>query len=127
MKGLVAILLCAMLSMPWATKLFITIDFFVHQDYIAANLCENRDKPELHCDGKCVLMQKLNVADEPDSQPKPLPEILAFDLSSFIFCEKELSSKSLCRDEYKGYIAVTETFPESVYLGNLFEPPQVIA
>ncbi len=127
MKGLVAILLCALLSMPWATKLSITIDFFVHQDYIATNLCENREKPELNCNGQCILMQKLQVLEESESQPKPLPEILAFDLSSFIFCEKELSTKSICTNEYKRYISVTETFPESVYLGNLFEPPQVIA
>lgn len=127
MRALVSILLCTLLSMPWLGKLAITVDFFIHQDYIAANLCENREKPELHCDGKCVLMQKLNMAEEPDSQPKPLPEILAFDYSNFLHDEQALSEKWLNPDEYRKYISVNDSFPESVFLGGIFEPPRIIA
>lgn len=30
--------------------------------YIVENYCVNKDKPELHCNGKCYLMQQLNKA-----------------------------------------------------------------
>ena len=34
-------------------------DFYLHRDYIAKNLCENRDKPQMKCCGKCYLKKKL--------------------------------------------------------------------
>nr|WP_297786341.1 hypothetical protein [uncultured Allomuricauda sp.] len=43
-------------------------------------LCENKDKPELNCNGKCMLMQMLNAQAE-DDEPMPVigwEEILVF-------------------------------------------------
>ncbi|MEM6783211.1 MAG: hypothetical protein AAF624_05685 [Bacteroidota bacterium] len=33
--------------------------FVLRQDMIAERLCENRDRPELNCDGVCYLTQQL--------------------------------------------------------------------
>lgn len=33
--------------------------FVLRQDVIVETLCVNRDRPELHCDGKCFLTQKM--------------------------------------------------------------------
>jgi hypothetical protein len=38
--------------------------YHVNKDYIASVLCENRAKPELHCDGQCYLAKKLNAQQE---------------------------------------------------------------
>ena len=35
----------------------------LHKDYIAKTLCENRDKPQLKCCGKCYLRKQLNKLD----------------------------------------------------------------
>src|SRR5690606_6836673 len=35
------------------------IDFKLNQDYITKVLCINREKPQLNCEGQCVLMQKM--------------------------------------------------------------------
>lgn len=43
-------------------------DFLINQNYIAKNLCENRDKPQLHCNGKCQLCKKLTQEDNKDKQ-----------------------------------------------------------
>ena len=43
-------------------------------------LCENKDKPELNCNGKCMLMQMLNAQAE-DDEPMPVigwEEVLVF-------------------------------------------------
>ncbi len=50
-------------------------------------LCENKDKPELNCDGKCMLAQMLRVQAE-DEEPMPVigwEEVLVFfmDLPSY--------------------------------------------
>lgn len=52
------------LSCQLVLKLSIVAWFEINQEYIAATLCENRDKPELVCCGKCVLTKKLSKADD---------------------------------------------------------------
>ncbi len=60
-------LLLAMVSTN-LSRFFIYADFKINQDYIAAKLCENRDKPELNCKGKCILMKKLKAAEEKEKK-----------------------------------------------------------
>jgi hypothetical protein len=46
--------------------MWIYVSFKINQDYIAKNLCENRAKPKMQCNGKCQLMKKLKQADKED-------------------------------------------------------------
>lgn len=41
------------------TKLYIIVNFAINQDYIAKNLCVNKDVPESCCEGKCHLEKEL--------------------------------------------------------------------
>jgi len=41
------------------SQVLIVAEYYANKDYIAKNLCENRDKPKMHCDGKCCLKKKL--------------------------------------------------------------------
>lgn len=45
-------------------RLFVYAGFKLNQNYIAAKLCENRDKPGIHCNGKCYFMKKIRQAEE---------------------------------------------------------------
>jgi hypothetical protein len=46
-------------------------EYVVNYNYIAKELCVNKDKPAMHCNGKCHLMKELakKAAEE-----NPLPE-----------------------------------------------------
>lgn len=44
-------------------KVAIIIDYVVNKDFIANTLCENKEKPELKCHGKCQMSKRL-VAEE---------------------------------------------------------------
>jgi len=46
------------------SRLFVYAGFKLNQNYIATRLCENRDKPQLHCNGRCYLMKKIRQAEE---------------------------------------------------------------
>lgn len=35
------------------------LDYVINYDYISTQLCENRNKPELLCNGKCYLKKEL--------------------------------------------------------------------
>lgn len=49
---------------PWGTIAY----YHANKDYIARVLCENRSRPELHCDGQCYLAKKLKA--QQDKQDK---------------------------------------------------------
>jgi len=51
-------LLVLMLVKAWIIPM-VYLDFELRRDYIVANLCVNRNRPQLHCDGKCYLAKKL--------------------------------------------------------------------
>lgn len=44
------------------------LDYIINYDYIAKELCENKAKPEMHCNGKCHLMKELAKASEGEKQ-----------------------------------------------------------
>src|SRR5471030_1459281 len=46
------------------SRFFIYAGFELNRNYIATKLCENRNKPWLHCNGKCYLMEKIRQAEE---------------------------------------------------------------
>ena len=48
-------------------------EYVINQDYIAEYLCINKDKPEMDCNGKCYLMQKIQK--ENDEKKQNLPAI----------------------------------------------------
>lgn len=46
--------------------------YVLNKDYIVAQLCENKAKPELQCDGKCHLKKVLQISKERNT-PEPQP------------------------------------------------------
>ncbi len=59
-----AILLIPLIVGVSFSRLFIYASFEINKSYIASALCENRDKPWMHCNGKCYLIKKLRQAEE---------------------------------------------------------------
>jgi len=41
--------------------------FELNKTYIATTLCENRDKPQLHCNGRCYFMKKIKQARDKEN------------------------------------------------------------
>lgn len=47
-----------------------------NQAYITATLCENKDKPEMNCNGKCYLNKQLKKADDTENDKKSIPNAI---------------------------------------------------
>lgn len=60
-------LLVALISSNFS-RLFIYAGFEANRSYIAKELCVNRARPALHCNGRCYLMKKLKQADEKEKK-----------------------------------------------------------
>jgi len=52
------ILLLAFMAMSFSQAV-VVVNFYANQDVIAKTLCENRDKPMMHCCGRCQLRKRL--------------------------------------------------------------------
>lgn len=67
-RRIIALTLLLALLSSILSKLFVYAEFKSNQARIAATLCENRERPELNCQGKCYLMKKLKEAEDKEKK-----------------------------------------------------------
>lgn len=119
LKPITILLLFSLLSANCA-NLFVFMGFEVNQKYIAAELCENRDKPQMHCNGKCYLMKKLKQAqDKEQKQERQSQKTQMLDA----LIVKPLVFKQYSLAEIKFHIPFSTGIPQSIK-NSIFHPPQ---
>src|ERR1700744_3502464 len=64
LKRVIALLLIVTMVGANFSRFFIYAGFELNKKYIIANLCENRNRPWLHCNGKCYFMKKIKQAEQ---------------------------------------------------------------
>lgn len=68
MKHVITILvLVAILLQPFSNAV-ILLNYTINKEYISKNICENRKKPQLRCNGKCHLMKQLKKENKQQEQ-----------------------------------------------------------
>ena len=56
------------------------LDYLINYDYIVEQLCENRDKPVMACNGKCYLGQQVEKTQKGSQDTdKPVPPQMDLD------------------------------------------------
>jgi Na+/citrate or Na+/malate symporter len=119
LKPVSILLLLSLLTTSFA-NLFVFAGFELNQKYIAAELCENKNKPELHCNGKCFLMKKLKQAqDKEQKQERQAQKTQIQDalvVTPMVFKRYALA-------ETKLHIPASTGMPQSIK-NSIFHPPQ---
>ncbi|HMN90219.1 MAG TPA: hypothetical protein PKD70_12545 [Saprospiraceae bacterium] len=97
----------------------------LNQTYITNELCENRDRPELACNGKCILMQRLQAAEQErrDAQERPLRIVEKLELAQFIIKEIPISNLSLRQNTTQPQ-APDVSIIKSACCPTIFQPPE---
>ena len=125
-KRVIAYFLLTLISFKMLVGPLVYLDFELRKEFIIKNLCENRFKPQLHCDGKCYLAKQLhkvaedNAANEAQKQGENIKKVLeeVFDDST-----SELISPAFP----KRLTSFTSVFSPNFYLSDfssvLFQPP----
>lgn len=65
---LISLMLIMALSFQCLIKIGLISYYSLNIEYIIKELCENKDKPELNCKGKCYLKKKMGEADKAEKQ-----------------------------------------------------------
>ncbi|MBX0332736.1 hypothetical protein K3G39_05755 [Pontibacter sp. HSC-14F20] len=97
--------------------------YFANKAYIAAVLCENKDKPQLECEGKCYLKKQLQKADTPESNATGLT--LKLEISPFTASLFKLDKMVAVSPVQTGYGTFQESSYRNSYRPACFHPPQV--
>lgn len=82
MKFTIAVIVLAVFLRP----VLPVVGYIINYDYIVKELCENRQKPELHCNGKCQLMKELAKASE-NEKPAQQKKSASAELE-ILFCQQ---------------------------------------
>jgi hypothetical protein len=100
------------------------IDFKINQKYIAAKLCQNRNRPQMHCNGQCVLMKKMKQQEKQDPN---VPGSVNIKISSTV-----LSSRTFFANIRSPFLLTNNVFLPLVNTGKpvdrtspIFHPPAV--
>ncbi|MDP4150772.1 MAG: hypothetical protein Q8927_03745 [Bacteroidota bacterium] len=121
MKQLTAIvLLFGMLGQTFSTCM-VVLGYRLNKDFIARNLCENRNKPAMHCEGKCYLCKKLKKEDKKDQEN---PERRAENRFESLCDERtDLLAAPVRSERILSYPTYSED-PSPRSLSACFHPPQ---
>ncbi len=125
-KRSLAVFLLLLTSVRILVVPVVYLDFELNKEYIIENLCENRFKPELNCNGQCYLAKQLHkVAEdkatkEAERQEQSFKKLLeeTFHHENFVFSQ---TFESVISPVYNNFTYKTSTY--STLVTPLFHPP----
>jgi hypothetical protein len=68
LKSLITIFLFLCILIQTFSWIVYNAAYVLNKNYIAGNLCINKDKPATHCDGKCYLAKQMQQQEKQDQQ-----------------------------------------------------------
>ncbi|WP_299355704.1 hypothetical protein [Mucilaginibacter sp.] len=121
LKRFTAILLLVALVSTNFSRYFVYAGFELNKNYIATKLCENINKPWLHCNGHCYFMKKIKAAQESEkndsrqSQKNLFQEVFFLSSTTIKFHTRLLRT-----------ISTPYHSPANLaFTGAVFRPPQI--
>jgi hypothetical protein len=115
-----AILLLVLMLAQTFSKCWMVVGFVLNQRTIAATLCENRNKPNSSCQGKCYLRKQLANEERQENAPlgnsaKEKFEVLLPDDKNII-----AAAAFIVNNSFPAYTAATITQESAA----IFHPPR---
>jgi hypothetical protein len=102
----------------------ICLEYEINKAAITASLCENKDKPAMHCNGKCHLRKQLAKATETND---PQSQRAGSFTATIDFCEAiELYTFSYPSSATPSFTTWQITSCPAGYTGNIFHPPIIV-
>ena len=103
------------------SQVFVYAGFEMNENYIVSKLCVNRDKPEMHCNGKCYLMRKLKQAEQKEKSHERETQRSLFQPGVVVENSSIVHYTVSILREYKSELP----FRLPQYAAEIFQPPRV--
>ena len=102
------------------------VEYTLNKAYIVQALCENKNKPELQCEGKCHLAKEITKANEAgDKESKPVSPRINFD-NDFSYL-KPLADHANHLQNLNSLFNLASAAPfTSAVIAEIFHPPRYI-
>ena len=103
-------------------------EYIMNYDYIVKVLCENKDKPQLQCDGKCYLAKQL-AKESGESEENPfgtnntntevLPVVFLEKMATYTFATTNF-------DEKLPILKTSTNLVTTLFVPEISQPPELI-
>ncbi len=125
MNKLIVFLLIVGIGFQSVGKLLVLAWYQVNKTYIAQKLCENRNKPKMHCNGKCQLRKKMQQLDQESPSNSSVPvKIDKIAILEFLLPENQATLNNPFSILKKPIIFYDKQYTFS-YSNYLLKPPRV--
>lgn len=104
------------------SMLFVQGLFVLRQDFVIANLCENRLKPSMKCHGKCYLKQRM--ADDEQERDERRAQMFEW-LSSLTFWSDAPLSVASAAPQTTSWSPLDQSLRTQLHDGGIFRPPRL--
>ncbi len=124
-KQILALALCSLLMFKVMLVPALFVNYELRKDFIIKNYCVNKDRPELHCDGKCYLAQQIKKAEQQDER-----QATDSFITKILKTEIQQNRAEFCPIALISYLPTINNFTEATLITQLFgfsiyHPPQV--
>lgn len=119
--GVYALLTALMIQ--WFSAFVILLNYELNTVAITEAFCENKDEPQLECNGKCHLAKEIKKEEKKKSElPVNINEFLSVVLDVHEPAELQLVDTPDPRIKHQSRYIEAET---ALYLSGIFHPPRV--
>jgi hypothetical protein len=127
MQKWIAYMLIAALVVPASLKVGVLFHYVLDYNNYVSVLCENRDKPEMKCNGQCHLAKQLKAVGEPSDAKgaTPIPSQLQTEL--IFLPSTDLFTLSTFPEPRSKWITANENDLFTTAVTVVVPPPEYIA
>jgi hypothetical protein len=117
-----AILLLCAFAIQSFNGVFIVFSYYTNTASYSKD-CVNRFRPQLHCEGKCVMMKKMIEAEKKDQQA-PQPKL---EIKNDVFTSNDITSvfADFLVIAKQSFSKISTGKSSSGFLRSIFHPPAI--
>ncbi len=120
-----SLLLLFILAVMFIKPLWPIVEYITNYDYIANVLCENKDKPQMNCDGKCYL-SKLWAQESQDPPENPFANSQKIEFPKILQDQTDLHAEGNLPREEDVHLPLGHgnTFFSRLLIHDIEQPPE---
>ncbi|ASW75013.1 hypothetical protein IQ37_00075 [Chryseobacterium piperi] len=99
------------------------MEYVANYNYIVETLCINKDKPEIHCNGKCYLSKELAKTNDTESTPFSKGKSSGQKVLDIYILPEITEIKNTNTKYHTRFSFIYETNYSFLFLKHIFRPP----